>query len=280
MKLIDLHVHTTASDGTLEPENAARCAAEHGLSAIAVTDHDTVAGIGPALSGAESSGVEIVPGIELSARYCSREIHILGYFIDHRRPSLLKTLEGVVAGRRERNREMIRRLENDGYPVSEEKLTNRYGTGAVIGRPHVAEMLCEAGCAASVDDAFDSMLSKGKKYFVPRPLLTVDEAMSAIRGAGGLPVLAHPILFSRSETVLEELLSCLMPRGLEGIEAYYSKYTAADQELILALAGRFGLAATGGSDYHGGRKPDISIGTGRGNLAIPYPVLEELRARR
>ena len=189
MKRIDLHVHTTASDSTASPAEAVRLAKEAGLSAIAITDHDTVSGYAEAAEAGKKYGVEVVPGIEISTKY-GRAVHILGYYIDPDSDKLAPVLEWVVHDRDERNRKMAELMAADGLPVSYEEMHRRFGT--VIGRPHFAEVLVELGLAKDIRDAFDRYVEKGQKYYLPRNFLSIERSIEIIREAGGVPVLAHP----------------------------------------------------------------------------------------
>ena len=203
MKRIDLHVHTTASDGTCAPGEAVRLAKEKGLAAIAVTDHDTADAYAPTAAAAEGTGLEIVPGIEISTRYFG-SVHILGYFIDPQSDELRPVLDWVVRDRDERNRKMVELMAADGLPVSYEKMHERFG--AVVGRPHFARVLYELGLAESVPDAFERYVQKGRKYYVGRQFLPIERSVEIIRLAGGVPVLAHPFQYRLEEAQLRELI--------------------------------------------------------------------------
>lgn len=274
MSYIDLHVHTTASDGSCPPEKAVELAAELGLSAIAITDHDTVSGYAGAKSAGERLGLEVVPGIEISTKY-DRAVHILGYYIDPRSPELEPVLNWIVEDRDKRNRKMAEMMAADGLPVSYEMMHERYG--AVIGRPHFAEMLVELGLAGSVQDAFDRFVEKGQKYYQPRTILPIDQAVEIIVKAGGVPVLAHPFQYRMDDALLRELIEHCMGFGLRGIECRYTGY---DEEMVAyleALAAEYGLIRTGGSDFHGTNKPHIALGRGLGKLSVPDEYLLELK---
>lgn len=274
MKRIDLHVHTTASDSTASPAEAVRLAKEAGLSAIAITDHDTVSGYAEAAEAGKKYGVEVVPGIEISTKY-GRAVHILGYYIDPDSDKLAPVLEWVVHDRDERNRKMAELMAADGLPVSYEEMHRRFG--AVIGRPHFAEVLVELGLAKDIRDAFDRYVEKGQKYYLPRNFLSIERSIEIIREAGGVPVLAHPFQYKLDDAGLRELIEHCMESGLQGMECRYSGYSVEQSKYLGCLAEKYGLIKTGGSDFHGDNKRHISIGTGTGHLEVPYKYLEKLR---
>ena len=274
MKRIDLHVHTTASDSTASPAEAVRLAKEAGLSAIAITDHDTVSGYAEAAEAGKKYGVEVVPGIEISTKY-GRAVHILGYYIDPDSDKLAPVLEWVVHDRDERNRKMAELMAADGLPVSYEEMHRRFG--AVIGRPHFAEVLVELGLAKDIRDAFDRYVEKGQKYYLPRNFLSIERSIEIIREAGGVPVLAHPFQYKLDDAGLRELIEHCMESGLQGMECRYSGYSAEQSKYLGRLAEEYGLIKTGGSDFHGDNKKHIAIGTGTGSLEVPYKYLEKLR---
>lgn len=274
MKRIDLHVHTTASDSTASPAEAVRLAKEAGLSAIAITDHDTVSGYAEAAEAGKKYGVEVIPGIEISTKY-GRAVHILGYYIDPDSDKLAPVLEWVVHDRDERNRKMAELMAADGLPVSYEEMHRRFG--AVIGRPHFAEVLVELGLAKDIRDAFDRYVEKGQKYYLPRNFLSIERSIEIIREAGGVPVLAHPFQYKLDDAGLRELIEHCMESGLQGMECRYSGYSVEQSKYLGRLAEEYGLIKTGGSDFHGDNKKHISIGTGTGHLEVPYKYLEKLR---
>ena len=277
MREIDLHVHTSESDGTGTPEEVVRLAGAQGLRAIAVTDHDTAAGYPAAAAEGERLGVEVVPGIEISTTFHG-PVHILGYYIDPQSPELVPVLEWVLRDRDERNRKMARHMAADGLPVDYEQMRQRFG--AAIGRPHFAELLVELGLARDVKDAFARYVEKGQKYYEPRHFLSLERSLWIIRRSGGVPVLAHPFQYRLDDAGLRELIEHAMQYGLEGMECRYSGYTEEQTAYLLALAREYGLLPTGGSDYHGAVKPHIALGSGTGDLAVPYAWLEGIKERR
>lgn len=274
MKSIDLHVHTTASDGTSSPSEAVRLAKDAGLSAIAITDHDTVSGFSEAAAAGSESGVEVVPGIEISTKY-KGALHILGYFINPESESLKPVLEWVVNDRDERNEKMAELMRADGLPVYYEEMKKRFGD--IVGRPHFAELLVEFGVARDIKDAFDKYVDKGKKYWLPRKFLSIERSVEIVGEAGGVAVLAHPFQYRLEDSELRELIKLCIDHGLKGIECRYSGYTPEQTEYLENLAGEFDLFRTGGSDFHGEHKKSIAIGSGTGSLNVPYEYLEELR---
>lgn len=274
MSRIDLHVHTTASDGTCPPAEAVELAARQGLTAIAITDHDTVLGYREASAAGERLGIEVIPGIEISTKY-DRAVHILGYYIEPESKSLEPVLNWIVEDRDKRNRKMAEMMAADGLPVSYEMMHERYG--AVIGRPHFAEMLVELGLASSVQDAFDRFVEKGQKYYQPRTILPIDQAVEIVVNAGGVPVLAHPYQYRMDDALLRELIEHCMGFGLRGIECRYTGYTEEMVAYLESLAREYGLIRTGGSDFHGTNKPHIALGRGLGKLSVPDEYLMELK---
>lgn len=277
MKKIDLHVHTSASDGTLSGREVAELAHSLGLSAIAISDHDTAAGYFEAAEAGKELGLEVVPGIEISTKY-GRAVHILGYYIDPKAPSLEHVLNWIVNDRDTRNRKMAEMMAADGLPVSYEMMHQRYGE--VIGRPHFASLLVELGLASSIQDAFDRYVEKGQKYYQPRTILPIERAVEIIVEAGGIPVLAHPFQYRMDDALLRELIEYCMSFGLRGMECRYSGYDEEQVAYLEALAGEYGLVKTGGSDFHGSNKPHIALGSGMGNLTVPYDFLEKLKEIR
>ncbi len=275
MKRIDLHVHTTASDGTCTPTEVVRKAAGMGLAAIAVTDHDTVSGYAEAAKAGQELGIEIVPGLEISTRYLG-PVHILGYYVDPESPVLQEVSDWLVKDRDKRNRRMAALMAADGLPVDYERMQERFG--AVIGRPHFAKLLVELGVAESVNDAFARFVERGQKYYCARNFLPIERAIRLIREAGGVPVLAHPFQYRLNDESLRDLIELCMKNGLLGMECRYSGYDEQKVDYLLALAREYALLPTGGSDFHGSVKPHIALGDGMGELCVPYRFLIGLKA--
>lgn len=278
MKLVDLHVHSNASDGTLTPSEVVCLAKNTGLCAMALTDHDTVEGVAEALAAGREKDMEVIPGVELSCAYITKEIHIVGLFIDHENIGFLNELARLKETRNARNEEMTEKCRELGMELTMEELLDEY-PDAVITRAHFAALLAKKGYVSSVKDAFDRYLNDHGPCFVPRYKMPCEETISLIHNAGGVAVLAHPILYKLSSAELEKLVRYLAKCGLDGIEALYSTYTAGDEILIRKLAKENNLLISGGSDFHGTNKPHIRLGVGKGSLKVPYEVLENLRKR-
>ena len=271
MREIDLHIHTTSSDGTCTPREAVKRASVLGLRAIAITDHDTISGHREAITAGKEFGVEVVPGIEVSTKY-GAAVHILGYYIER----LVPTLAEMINDRDIRNEKIASLMEADGLPVSYMEMKKRFGEA--IGRPHFGRILVELGLAESVSDAFCRYLGKDKRYFVPRRIVDLDSSVEAIAHSGGVPVLAHPFQYKKNDAELRELIERCVAHGLRGIECRYSGYDAQQVAYLERLAEEYSLLKTGGSDFHGEYKPLINLGTGiAGELNVPYTWLESLR---
>lgn len=284
MQYIDLHVHSNKSDGTLSPAQVAAHAAAHGLCAIALTDHDCVDGIAEASAAAEKLPVEgrplrIVPGVEISADYKNRDIHILGLLINPEDTALKTALSAAVDSRDARNEKMVKNLRTAGLEISLDDLL--FGTNrTVITRAHFARHLLAKGYVKTREEAFRKYLDSNTPYYVRREYMQPADAIRLIRTAGGIPVLAHPLLYHMDSDGVRELVEKLKNEGLMGIEAVYSRNTGTDEAFVRKLAARYHLLMTGGSDFHGANKLDIEIGVGRGNLRIPYTMLEALEEAR
>lgn len=278
MNYIDLHVHTTASDSTASPSLAVEIAAENKIAAIAVTDHDNAGGCEEAMRRGKELGVEVVPGIEISTKY-GVSVHILGYYMNMNDRCLKAKLRSIVDDRDERNRRVTELMAADGIPVTYEEMQRRFGD--VIGRPHFGQILVENGLCTDVKDAFQHYVGKGMRYYVPRHIIPLDEAVRIIADAGGIPVLAHPFQYKKDDSELRELIDVCMDNGLMGMECFYSGYGPEQTAYLEALAREYRLLVTGGSDFHGENKPYIHLGSGRnGELRVPYSLLEELKKHR
>ena len=279
MDSVDLHTHTTHSDGTLDPLAVIKLAKEKSLRAIAITDHDTVSGVAESLKLGEAYGLEVIPAIEISARYKSGEIHILGYDIDWQNQNLVATLIDLRDGRNERNPQIVERLRALGFDIDYSEVKAVAGDGTV-GRPHIAQVLLQRGHVASISEAFERFLKDGAIAYVPRANLGPERVVGLILEAGGIPVLAHPSRLDGSLDELEKLCASLVNSGLMGVEVLYSTHDKSQVELYQGLASKYGLLVTGGSDFHGANKPGIELGTGKGNLRVPYCVVEKMRQKR
>lgn len=274
-KYIDLHSHSTVSDGTFTPSQLAEYAKEKKLYAFALTDHDTVDGIEEALSAAGDS-IKVIPGIEISADYNGTDIHILGLNIDYRNDEFLAQINECKRLRTERNKKMIQKMNDLGFPITEEIVIKRYGKDSSITRAHFARYLLDEGFVETKEEAFNKYLNKGGPCYVSRVQMKPERAIEIILKAGGHPVLAHPLLYKLDKEGVIKLIDYLKGFGLEGIEAIYSRNSREDDLFLSELAKSFGLYITGGSDFHGSNKPDIDLGVGTGNLAISKDLLNNI----
>ena len=279
--MIDLHVHSNHSDGTLSPEELVALAVDTGLSAFALTDHDTVSGVAKAKAAAQKSTaagkpIAVISGTEISAAYQRKDIHILGLFVDETNPNLIAALEEAVSARDKRNELMAERFRSLGIPLTLESL-RELNPDTVITRAHFAKYLLEHHYVKTQPEAFERYLGYDAPCFVPREYMRPERAISLILESGGIPVLAHPLLYKLPPKELEALLERLCAAGLKGLEVYYSSNTSFDESIVYGLANRFGLLMTGGTDFHGSNKPNLYLGTGRNNnVNIPDTVLEPL----
>jgi len=268
---VDLHIHSTASDGRFSPAEVVRKSVEGGLTVIALADHDTVDGIAPAQAAAKAfPQLRVIPCVEISTDVPEGEVHILGYFIDYTDPELKSTLERLRHSRRERAQKMITKLGNLGIHIDWQRVQEIAGSGSV-GRPHLAQAMLEKGYIASIKEAFTNYIYREGPANVGREKTTPREAVKLILRADGLPVLAHPLFINDPEAMVIELKAA----GLVGVEAYYNSYTADEINGLVSLANKYNLIATGGSDYHG---LDISTETMIGGVDVPIEAAEQLIA--
>lgn len=279
--MIDLHVHSTCSDGTLSPTELVDYAIQKGLSAFALTDHDCVEGLDTILSYAKSlpNAPEIIPGIELSTDENGQEVHMVGLFIDHHNPEFNQYLQEFIASRTTRNKKMCHLLQEHGMNITYEELEAEF-PGAVLTRAHYAKLLMKHGYVKSIKEAFERFLGDHCPCYVSREKITPVMAIDLIRKAGGLAILAHPILYHMSDARLDALVQKLKEAGLTGIEAIYSTYSPAEERQIRKLAAKYDLLLSGGSDFHGENKPGLDLGTGYGKLYVPEEVLLALKKAR
>jgi 3',5'-nucleoside bisphosphate phosphatase len=285
--VIDLHTHSNISDGSEAPERIPELAAAAGCTAFALTDHDNLAGLERAGAVARELKLEMVPGCEVSCRKPSLpggqrlagSVHVLCYFVEEGDGPLQDELRALQQDRRNRNRALIERLEELGIPVSWEEVVEEAGKEEGVGRPHFARVLVRKGAAADVQDAFDRWLADDRPGYVPKARLDAPDVARMARGSGGVAVLAHPLSLGLDPPVLEALVKDLADAGMGGVEAFYGNYSPEDRRMLETLAGRTGLVATGGSDFHGTFKPGLSVGTGTGDLEVPDGVLAALRDR-
>lgn len=276
MKLVDLHVHSNASDGSLSPSEVVRCADEKGLKAIALTDHDTVSGIDEALSASVNLELEVIPGIEVSCYYSDVEIHVLGLYIDNQSETLLSFLKWAVDRRVKRNEVVLKAFQDDGFEITMKDLVGD-NPDTTVTRAHFAHALLAHGYVNSVEQAFKKYLNPGRPYYRMREMITPEQAFAAITAAGSFPILAHPCQYKLGWNGIEKLILYLKPLGLRGLECFHSSNNSEESRKLYNLARKHNLAVTGGSDFHGAAKPDIELGSGRGNLRVPASYLDELK---
>jgi predicted metal-dependent phosphoesterase TrpH len=277
--VIDLHAHSTASDGSDSPAALMALAARQELSAVALTDHDTVEGLAEARAAADEVGVRLVQGCELSCEVGSATMHLLVYFLSDGPGPLQDRLAGLQEARADRNRRIVDVLQAHGLDVTLEEILTEAGGGSV-GRPHVAGVLLRKGYVDSVQDAFDRWLGNGKPAYLDRERLLPAEAIALAHASRAVTVLAHPTSLGYEAPELEEFIAGLAADGLDGMECEYGRYSPETRLRLRSLAERHGLAVTGGSDYHGRYKPDLALGTGLGDLNVPDDLLDALEERR
>lgn len=270
MNSADLHLHTVFSDSTYTPVQLVETAQKAGLTCIALVDHDTVKGIKPLLRAAKSKNIEVLPGIELSAEYEGQEIHILGYLIDYNDKRLIKKLRVLRANRIARVRKIAEKLKGIGISLKP-RAVFALARGATVGRMHVALAMVKEGLVKSTAEAFARFIGDKGPAYVLDFKLSPSEAISLIRGAGGIPVLAHPYLIKQ-----EDLMHKIINEGIMGLEVYYPQHSKAMVKAYLKLAGKYNLLVTGGSDCHGSSKPFVKIGS----VKIPYDLVEKLKEAR
>lgn len=277
MKQIDLHVHSNKSDGTFTPSQLVDYAIEKGLSAFALTDHDSTEGLAEALSYAEGKPIEVIPGIEFSTEYEGKDVHIVGLYIHYNALSFQAQLQAFVDSRINRNIKMCNNLREAGIDITFEKLCAE-NPGAVITRAHYAAYLAKYGYVQNRAEAFARYVGDNCKYFVPREKVTPSQAVSLILQADGIPILAHPPLYHMGKDRLDTLVNKLKQDGLMGIETLYSTYTNQEERDMFRLARKYDLLVSGGSDFHGANKPGLDLGTGYGKLFVPEELLEYIKA--
>ena len=278
MNTIDLHCHTTASDGRHSPTELVQMAAEMGLRAIAVCDHDSTEGLDEALAAGRASGVEVIPSVELSCDVAEGELHMLGYYVDYSDGAFQAELSRLREGRVGRAQAMVRKLNALGYAITFDRVQELAGDGA-IGRPHIAQALIEARLVQNKGEAFERLIGRGGPAYVERAKLSPADGCRLIRRAGGLPVFAHPFIALASGRALEPMpvessLPALVEAGLAGLEVYYSNYTPSLIERLLRLSRQYGLLVTGGSDFHG----EGVAGAPLGGVYVPPKCLAALKA--
>jgi predicted metal-dependent phosphoesterase TrpH len=280
LKIFDLHLHTTASDGTMSPAELVRYAKAKGLKVIAITDHDTIEGLPEGIQEGNKVGLEVIPGVELSADAATGTMHLLGYYIDPACAELADKLRVLQQARMERNLSMVEKLRGLGIPLelSEVKAAPEEGQ---IGRPHFAYTMVQKGYAQNIQDAFDRYLGKGRPAYVEKFRFSPAEAIHFIRKAGGITVLAHPFTLKQAEPEdFEALIRELKEKGLDGIEVYYPEHSDGQKRLYRDVAQKYGLVISAGSDFHGLNKDAADLGEGYGDRKLTYGLVEALKVRR
>ncbi len=273
--MIDLHAHSSISDGVDEPADLMRLAEKAGVTVMALTDHDTLAGVDAARAAAPEHGITLIPGVELSVDHGPFKIHMLVYFVEPGIGPIQDRLEDLRRGRDERNVQIIAKLNELGYRITMEDV-KRQAKGPSVGRPHLADALIEAGYFSQRDEVFEDLLRDGGRAYLPRTRLTALDAISLAREGGGVPVIAHPATIRATADEYDTLFRELTDAGLGGIEAHHSMHDPALREHLTKVAHGLGLAATGGSDYHGAGKRPYQLGVGTGDLRTPRSALHEL----
>jgi len=275
---VDLHTHSVCSDGTLTPKELIEHALSISLSAVALTDHDTIEGVNEAVKAGKNRNIHVIPGVEISAEYKNGTMHIVGLFLQKNLDGLQKSLARLQQAREERNPMIIKRLVDLGIPITFEKVKEISGQGQ-IGRPHIAKALMDIGVVKDFDDAFVRYLGKDKPAYVDKFRFSPVNAINMVKDAGGVAILAHPNTLYLEDDKLEKKLIELKDSGLEGIETIYCNYSKAMINIYARLAKKIDLAQSGGSDFHGANKEDSELGIGNGNMRVPVSFLVELEKR-
>lgn len=275
--MVDLHTHSTASDASYSPSDLIALAKRKNLKAIALTDHDTTSGISEARDASKKHNIEFIPGIELSAKY-NGELHIVGLYIDEKNEKLNASMDFLNSARNERNKKTIKLLQDDGLSITFEEAEKLSG-GGMMGRTHIAQILTNKGYTLSVKEAFKKYLSPGKIGFCDYERLSPRECIELVKSAGGIAILAHCHYLKMENDELTEFIKNLKNYGLDGIETYYSEYTFKNHSDYTKIAQKLDLLESGGSDFHGMYKPHIELGSGMGNLLVPYSILERIKQK-
>lgn len=278
-KIVDLHTHTTESDGSFTPEELMAEASRTGLSAIAITDHDSISGIKKAAPFAAQYQIELIPGVELSTDYNGKEVHVVGLYINIENELFLKKIKEFKENRDNRNAIMVENLQKEGFAITMEELKAE-NPDCVITRANIARFLYEHGMIPSIQTAFEKYIGDHCKCYVNRFKITPMDGVRLIKEAGGTAILAHPLLYHMSNTGLQKLTDEMKDAGLDGIEAIYSTYTPSEERQMKEFAKKNHLLISGGSDFHGTTKPNLNLATGYGKLYIPYSILETIKESR
>ena len=279
MGFVDLHVHSNASDGTFSPSQVVELAKNAGLDAFALTDHDTTAGVPEALEKGRDLNIEVIPGLEVSSSFDGTEIHILGLFVNSDDPVLAAMLEKMRISRDRRNEKMLENLAADGISFTKEELCGD-NPDTIITRAHIAHALVAKGICSGMDQAFKKYLQYGGRYGPQKEHLSPEEVVKTLISNGAFVALAHPFQYKFGDKKTEELIAHMADLGMKGLEVYHSSNNKLESMKLQEMAVRHHLLPTGGSDFHGGNKPDISIGTGRGGLRVSSLLLEDIKRER
>ena len=279
MGFVDLHVHSNASDGTFSPSQVVELAKNAGLDAFALTDHDTTAGVPEALEKGRDLNIEVIPGIEVSSSFDGTEIHILGLFVNSDDPVLAAMLENMRISRDRRNEKMLENLAADGISFTKEEICGD-NPDTIITRAHIAHALVAKGICSGMDQAFKRYLQYGGRYCPQKEHLSPEEVVKTLISNGAFVALAHPFPYKFGDKKTEELIAHMADLGMKGLEVYHSSNNKLESMKLQEMAVRHHLLPTGGSDFHGGNKPDISIGTGRGGLRVSSLLLEDIKRER
>ena len=279
MGFVDLHVHSNASDGTFSPSQVVELAKNAGLDAFALTDHDTTAGVPEALEKGRDLNIEVIPGIEVSSSFDGTEIHILGLFVNSDDPVLAAMLEKMRISRDRRNEKMLENLAADGISFTKEEICGD-NPDSIITRAHIAHALVAKGICSGMDQAFKKYLQYGGRYCPQKEHLSPEEVVKTLISNGAFVALAHPFQYKFGDKKTEELIAHMADLGMKGLEVYHSSNNKLESMKLQEMAVRHHLLPTGGSDFHGGNKPDISIGTGRGGLRVSSLLLEDIKRER
>lgn len=276
MSCIDLHTHTTFSDGTLTPSELIKYAKQKNIKAIAITDHDNFDGVEEAIKAGKNENIEVISGIEMSTDYNSKEIHIVGIFIDIKNKDFNNALKLLKEKRKKRNLLAIEKLNNLNIDITYEEL-EKISSNKIITRAHFAKVLMQKGYISSVKECFNKYMGENKPAYVKREVISPEETISLIKNAGGIAILAHPLLYNFPKEELSKMLVYLKSIGITGMECLYSTHSKEDTEYLTNLAKELNLKISGGSDFHGENKPNLDLGTGYGTLYVPYEILENLK---
>lgn len=278
-KIVDLHTHTTESDGSFTPEELMQEAKRVGLSAIAITDHDSISGIKKAAPLAEELGIELIPGVELSTDYNGKEVHVVGLYVNIEDEYFLGKIKEFKENRDSRNAIMVENLQKEGFDITIEALTAE-NPDCVITRANIARFLYEHGMIPTIQTAFEKYIGDNCKCYVNRFKITPMDGVRLIKEVGGTAILAHPLLYHMSDSTLQKMVAEMKEAGLDGIEAVYCTYTPAEERQMKQFAKANDLLISGGSDFHGTTKPKLNLATGYGKLHIPYEILETIKDSR